>query len=111
MKVLIVGSRNIDNFDLSPYINDEVSLIISGGAKGIDTIAENFADKNNISKLVLKPNYKKYGKYAPLKRNEMMVDIADMIIAIWDGVSKGTRHTIDYAIKTDKKLTVIKNEG
>ena len=40
MKLLIVGSRSITDFDLSPYISDDVDMIISGDANGIDTLAE-----------------------------------------------------------------------
>ena len=53
MKVLIAGSRTIDIFDLSPYIPKETTLIISGGAPGIDTLAEKYADEHKISKLIL----------------------------------------------------------
>ena len=78
MKLLVVGSRSIEKFDLSPYIPKNVELIISGGASGIDTLAEKFADRNKISKLILRPQYHIYKKAAPLKRNEKMVDLADV---------------------------------
>ena len=107
MKLLIVGSRSITKFDLSAYINGEVDLIISGGANGIDKLAEAYADKKRISKLILRPNYKKYGKGAPLHRDDEMVDIADAVLAIWDGVSRGTRHTVEYAKSCGKPITVI----
>ena len=57
MKLLIAGSRSIENFDLTNYIPPETDLIISGGAKGIDEIAENFADQHKISKLIIYPRY------------------------------------------------------
>ncbi len=107
MKLLIVGSRKIENFDLSPYIQKDTTLIISGGAKGIDVCAENYADQHHISKLILRPRYDLYGKAAPLKRNEQMVDLADAILVIWDNHSKGTKYTIDYAKKKAKTLTLI----
>ena len=50
MKTLIIGSRSIKEFDLSPYIPAETEVIISGGASGIDKLAEQYADKNRISK-------------------------------------------------------------
>ena len=111
MKLLIVGSRSITNFDFSTYINDDVDLIISGGANGIDILAEAYADKMRISKLILRPDYKKYGKGAPLRRDDEMVNIADEVLAIWDGVSRGTRHTVEYAKKCGKPLTVITPSG
>ena len=107
MKVLVVGSRGIDDIDISRYIPEETSLIISGGAKGVDSLAEAFADANKISKLILRPDYSKYGRAAPLKRNEIMVDIADLTVVIWNGTSRGSKYTIDYAKKKGKLVKVI----
>ena len=108
MKVLIVGSRSIDEFELSGIVPKKAELIISGGAEGIDSIAEKYADQNRISKLILRPKYEKYGKAAPLKRNEAMVDIADVVLIIWDGVSRGAMHTLKYAQKRRKNIILIK---
>ena len=69
MKLLIAGSRSITEFDLTGRVGADVELIICGGAKGIDLVAERYADKKRISKLVLYPNYSLYGRAAPLKRN------------------------------------------
>ena len=107
MKLLIVGSRSIKDFDLSPYIPRETELIISGGASGLDTIAEQYADTHKISKLILHPKYDKYGKAAPIKRNEVMVDLADQILVVWDGKSRGTAHTINDARKKNKPITLL----
>ena len=107
MRLLVVGSRNIESFDLSKYINKEVSLIISGGAKGIDTLAEKYADKHGISKLILRPNYNLYGKSAPLLRNKQMVEICDSVLIVWDGKSNGTKYTIDYAKKRGKDFRLV----
>lgn len=107
MKLLIVGSRSICNFDLSQYIPSDTDLIISGGANGIDRIAEEYADKHRLSKLILRPQYKLFGRAAPLKRNEIMVDLSDCVLVIWDGVSKGTQYTINYATKKSKIVRII----
>ena len=107
MKIMVAGSRSITEFDLSEYIPKNAELIISGGASGIDTLAEKFAYKHRISKLVIYPNYKLYGKAAPLKRNEIMVDIADDILIIWDGKSRGTQYTVEYAKKKNKNVNII----
>ncbi len=107
MKLMIAGSRGINNFDLTPYIPKNTDCIISGGASGVDTLAEKYADKNRLSKIILRPRYDLYKKAAPLKRNDEMVKIANSILVIWDGVSKGTKHTIDYAKKLNKDINVI----
>ena len=108
MKLLIVGSRSIRDFDLSPHVPEGVEVIISGGANGIDTLAEEYADRNRISKMILRPDYARYGKGAPLKRNEEMVRRADVVLVIWDGVSRGTKYTVDYAEKQGKKVILVK---
>ena len=107
MKLLIAGSRSITDFDLSPYIGDDVDTILSGGAKGIDTIAEEYADSHGIKKTIIKPQYDRYGKGAPMVRNKELVNLCDKALIIWDGVSKGTKFTADFAKKMNKEVTVI----
>lgn len=97
MKVAIVGSRSISGVDISRYIPPDTELIISGGAVGVDTLAEKYADERGIKKLILYPDYELYGKSAPLIRDKLIVDHADLVIAVWDGVSSGTEFTISYA--------------
>ena len=107
MKLLIAGSRSIKDFDLNPYMPEKVDFIISGGANGIDEIAEKHADKKRISKIIMRPAYNQYGKGAPLKRNEQMVDMCDEVLIIWDGKSKGTKYTEEYAKAHGKKVTTV----
>lgn len=107
MKLLIVGSRSITDFDLSPYISAEVDTVISGGAGGIDSLAEQYADVHRLSKYIIRPRYDIYGRSAPLKRNEQMVDSADAVLVIWDGHSKGTQYTLKYARKKDKPIVLV----
>lgn len=107
MKLLIAGSRSLTDIDISPYIPADTELIISGGANGVDALAETYADKKKISKLILRPRYDLYRRAAPLKRNDKMVDLCDKVLIFWDGVSKGTKHTIDYANKIGKPIDVI----
>ena len=107
MKLLIAGSRNIKEYDVKKYITDAVTLIICGGAVGVDSLAEQAADELGISKLVLRPEYKKYGKAAPLIRNREMVEMADEVVVIWDGISRGAKYTAKYAKEKNKKITLI----
>ena len=107
MKLLIAGSRSIKDLDISSYIPTDTELIISGGANGVDTLAEEYADKNRISKLILRPRYDLYRRAAARKRNDEMVQRCDKVLIFWDGISKGTRHTIDYANKIGKPMEII----
>ncbi len=111
MKLLIIGSRMITDFDLTEHIPGDTELIISGGAKGIDTLAEKYADEHGIEKLIFYPKYELYGRAAPLKRNEEMVDIADVVLAVWHGDSRGTKYTLNYAKKKNKKIIEIIVDG
>ena len=89
----ICGSRTIDYLNLDFYLDSQqYSQIICGGANGVDTIAELWA--------------KRHGKYAPLKRDEDMVNASDIVIAFWDGKSKGTKYTIDYARKNGAPVQI-----
>ena len=107
MKLLIAGSRGLDRFDLSGHVPPETEVIISGGAKGIDTVAEKYADDHGIEKLIIRPSYELYGRAAPIKRNEEMVDLADAVLIIWDGHSRGTKYTADYAAKKNKNVKIV----
>lgn len=106
MRVAIVGSRDL-SVDIEKYIPENTTEIVSGGARGIDTLAERWADQHNIPKLILKPDYDKYGRSAPIRRNETIVSAADMVVAIWDGKSRGTKFTIDYAKKCGIPVKIV----
>ena len=108
MKLLIVGSRSITDFDLSPYVPAEVDTIISGGANGVDSLAEQYADLHRLSKYILRPRYDLYGRVAPLKRNEQMVDMADAVLVVWDGISKGAKYTLRYTEKQGKNVILVR---
>jgi len=99
--VCICGSRNISFVNLDLFIDPEhVGCVVSGGAAGVDTLAEQWAKRNKIEWVCYLPNYKSFGKRAPLIRDQEMVDFCDVVIAFWDGKSTGTKYTMDYAIKT-----------
>ncbi len=107
MKLAVIGSRNITNFDLTPFIPEGTTAIVSGGAKGVDSIAAAFAKRHKLELIVFKPEYDKYpGKIAPLKRNVQIVEACDMLLAIWDGESRGTKYTIDKAKEMGKPVHI-----
>lgn len=95
MKVAVVGSRTIQYFDLSRYLPEGTTEIVSGGAVGVDTVAKNYALENNIKYTEFLPNYKTYGSTAPLVRNYDIINYADHVLVFWDGLSSGSRFVIE----------------
>lgn len=106
MRAAVIGSRNLLVDNIESYIPEEVTEIISGGAKGIDECAKDFALKNGVKLKIYLPEYNKYGKAAPLKRNFAIIEEADIVIALWDGKSKGTKNAINIAEKLNKPLKI-----
>jgi hypothetical protein len=116
MKIAIIGSRNIE--DERPIINvlnelKNITSIVSGGAKGVDTIAEKWALSKGIETDIIKPNYAmfKIKKLAPLARNEEIILKCDLVLAFWDGKSKGTAHAIRIAQKLNKPINIYTING
>lgn len=106
MKVAVVGSRTLFIDDLSKYIPPETTEIVSGGAYGVDYVASLYAKENNLKLKEFFPNYNRYKRGAPLKRNLEIIEYADMVVAIWDGKSRGTKHVIDTCEKIGKPIKV-----
>lgn len=94
MKLAIVGSRNLHIEDFSKHLPQGITEIVSGGARGIDTQAAEYAQINGIALTEFLPEYTRFGKSAPLKRNEKIAEYADEALIFWDGCSKGTAYTI-----------------
>ncbi len=106
MKLAIIGSRSIKNLNLDKYIPKNVTEIVSGGAVGVDFSAREYALKNGIKIKEFLPEYEKYGKSAPLKRNLQIIEYSDEIFAFWNGKSRGTAFVIKNSRKMGKKLSV-----
>ena len=106
MKIAIIGSRNISVSNIGAYVspNDE---IVSGGAKGVDSCAAAYARGNGMKLTEFLPQYDRYGRAAPIIRNQKIVDYADKILVFWNGTSKGTLSVIKYAEKAGKMCEII----
>ncbi len=109
MKVAVIGSRGLIVKDLERYLPKDTSEIVSGGARGIDTCAEKYAEQNGIPITVFLPEYEKYGRGAPLKRNFQIIDYADLVLAFWDGKSRGTKFVIDKCKEKNKPVRIFKS--
>ena len=101
MKIAIIGSRNLQVIDIEKYLPPDCTEIVSGGAKGIDACAEQYARKHQIPFTLFLPDYERYGRAAPIVRNKQIVAYADEVIAFWDGRSKGTLSVIQYCLYAD----------
>lgn len=106
MKLAIIGSRGLWVDNLGDYLPPEVTEIVSGGAKGIDTCAGEYAREHGLKLTEFLPDYRRYGRGAPLKRNLEIIAYADQVLAFWDGNSPGTKCVIDQCNKQKKKVTV-----
>jgi hypothetical protein len=112
MKVIVAGSRTInDKNTVWDAINNSkfnITTLISGGAMGVDRIAEEWARSKNIPILVYKPHYDiDNPKYAPLARNTDMARDGDALIAIWKDQTRGTAHMIGCMKKENKPVEII----
>ena len=107
MRIAIVGSRTINDIDLSKYLPEGEFCLVSGGARGVDSVAKRYATDNGIGFLEITPDYKKYGRAAPIIRNREIVDLSDRVIVFWDGSSRGAGSVIDYCKRVEKLCTVV----
>jgi|Cm1ome_4_1110797.scaffolds.fasta_scaffold00136_25 hypothetical protein len=112
MKIAIVGSREPGNINFAKELEKRINIqsgdtIISGGAKGIDSLAAEYATAHGLELVEIRPNYAKNGRGATFIRNREIVDNADMVVAFWNGTSKGTKYTIDYANKKGVTTLII----
>ena len=112
-KIAIIGSRDFKNKNLLNTIMQELKekfniiTIISGGAKGADTMGVQWANKNDIESKVFYPDFKKHKK-AYHYRNRQIVKESDMVVAFWNGSSTGTKYTINFAKTLEKEVLVVK---
>lgn len=109
IKLGIIGSRTFNDYEL---MQNEVSLanvdcIVSGGARGADSLGKRLAEENNIFYLEFLPDYATHGKKAPFLRNTQIVEASDVIIAFWDGKSTGTLDALKKAKKLGKEVVIV----
>lgn len=114
----IVGSRHFTNYEFFKKhldlkieeigMNDAKIKVVSGGARGVDTLAVRWAKNQGHELKIFRPNWKKYGRAAGPIRNKQIVQESHVVIAFWDGVSKGTLSSIQLAKKFRKRLYIIK---
>ena len=117
MKIIVAGGRNFDsytlletalNFYLARLQRNHIKIaILSGAARGADTLAEKYALTNGHSLERYPANWDRDGKSAGYKRNTLMSDKADALVAFWDTKSKGTKHMFDTAKQKGLRVRVV----
>lgn len=114
MKVAVVGSRTFanrgllfDKLDELQRVHGAFDLVVSGGASGADSLAEEYALAYQIEVLVLEADWRRYGRGAGPVRNQEIVKAADMIVAFWNGESRGTANAIEIAGRLKRTVVVV----
>ena len=114
-RIVVAGCRDFNDYNIvSEYIsrcisrikNDYELVFVSGGCRGADMLGERFANENGYKIERHIANWKLYGRSAGPKRNKEMVEVSDYVICFWDGKSKGTKTTIEFAKRLKKELRV-----
>lgn len=114
MNTIIMGSRAITDYEQvkdvvnkCPFV-DEISVVLSGGANGVDKLGELWAKENGVPVILFPADWNgPMKKRAGFLRNIQMAENADACIGIWDGRSVGTEHMMKLAKKKKLKLFVV----
>lgn len=113
-KVIIAGGRDYTNFQQLTLTMDALLkykaavTIISGGARGADSLGERYAKLRGYTYIVMKADWDKYGKRAGYLRNKDMLDEASAAVCFWNGISRGTANMIDITMQSGKPLRVVR---
>lgn len=116
-RIIIAGGRDFDDYSLLqskclPIIErlmaDYDVIIMSGHAKGADMLGERFTEEHGLKLKVYPADWKAHYRSAGFRRNEQMGDIANGLIAFWNGESHGTKHMIEYARSKEVDVNVFR---
>lgn len=109
-RIAIVGSRDgVDRLAVRRFVdklNPLINVVVSGGARGVDSWAVERATERSIPVEVHPALWERYGKSAGFKRNKDIVRASDSVAAFWNGQSKGTEHTIKIAVEAGKPVAI-----
>lgn len=116
-KLIVAGSRSITDKELVYQLIDaecswlRVIEIVSGGAPGVDRLAEQYAIDKGVSLTLCPAGWDKYGKAAGPIRNQEMGEYGDRLLCIWDGESRGSANMISVMQKLGKPYNVVTIKG
>lgn len=83
-----------------------IDKVVSGCAAGPDSDAIEWAEQNGVPVDKHPALWDEYGKAAGFIRNAEMAAIGDVLLAFWDGKSKGTKHMIDCMKRKNKEVWI-----
>lgn len=111
MKIAIVGSRSFNDYEklcrvLEPY-KKYCTVELCGGARGADSLGLKWAEENSIEVGHYPADWDFNGKAAGHIRNREMAEVANFVVAFWDGNSKGTKNMIDTSLALKKNVLVV----
>ncbi|RWZ87189.1 MAG: DUF2493 domain-containing protein [Hydrotalea sp. AMD] len=110
MRTIIAGSRNFNDYELLCAVIEscpwEITTIVSGKARGADSLGEKYAKDNDIPVDEFPANWNLHGKGAGPIRNQQMAENAEALIVLWDGISTGTKDMISRARKSNLKIMI-----
>lgn len=114
MKAIVAGCRDVTDFNLVQTAIDnsgfEITELVSGRATGVDALGERWARENSVKITTFPADWRTHGKAAGPIRNAQMAEYADALIAVWDGVSRGTKNMINEAKKRELNVYVFNFE-
>lgn len=111
--IIVSGTRTFADYELLCAWLDVMQVsygriqIISGGATGADALAERYAKECNVPIKVIKADWAKHGRAAGPLRNKYMASIGQVLVAFWDGKSRGTANMIEEATTAGLKVHVV----
>ncbi len=119
LKVAVIGSRTFTDkvrlFKILDTNIEKIEMVVSGGAAGADSFAQEWCKERGMPCLIFYPRwYDENGLYdrgAGFKRNYLIVRESNLVLAFWDGVSKGTANSIEIAKQSGKRVKIIQFES
>lgn len=120
-RLIVTGSRGFKEYDylcevldwaLKNKISQNYSItIVSGTAKGADTMGEQYANERGFNIHRMPADWNAYGKRAGYVRNNDMalyaVNAEGGCVVFWDGISRGTKHMINLSLKHNFKCIIV----